>query len=230
MKKIALSLILLIFIGVESFSQVKPFRFGFKLAPNIAWISPNSEGYKSEGAAFGFSWGFVSDISLTENYFIKTGFEMDYMGGKLSYPYLLSVDGDNSEGQLTRKYDLRYITFPLTLKMRTNQFGKIAYYGEIGFSLSFNLSAKGKDSFEANSGNGNYTSEGDISDDITLMKGSLIIGGGVEYFIDSSTSLILGVSYNNGLSNILSGHNTIKTDIKQKGHLNYFQFTAGILF
>ena len=232
MKKTLPILIIFLFFGIQSYSQVKPFRFGFKVAPNISWISPDSKSYSSEGASMGFSWGFLADITLTENYFVKTGFEVDYLGGKLSCPHTLVIPGDtvSSTGTLNRKYNLRYLTIPLTIKMRTNQFGKIAYYGEIGFGTSFNLRANGTDSFDYNSGQSNYSSEEDLNDEVTFMKSSIIVGGGIEYFIDESSSIILGISFHNGLNNILKGANTVDTEIDQKGHLYYFQLTVGVMF
>lgn len=232
--KLKYLLLLLIFtITLNGFSQVKPFRFGVKVAPNIAWISPDSRDYNNEGAVPGFSWGFLADITLTENYFIKTGFSMDYLNGKLSYPHQLIVDevtGTYVQGTLNRKYNLRYLELPVTLKMRTNQFGKTAFFGEIGFGTSFNLKAKSQDEFVPQDGTAPIDSEGNIKDDIKLVKGSLIVGAGIEYFIDTSTSLIASVTYNNGLTNILDGTNAIDTGVKQRATLNYFQLNIGILF
>ncbi len=232
MKKTIPILIVFLFFGMQSFSQVKPFRFGFKVSPNISWISPDSKTYSSDGAQLGFSWGFLADITLTENYFVKTGFEVDYLGGKLNFPHTMLIPGDtlNSVGNMNRKYNLRYLTIPLTIKMRTNQFGKVAYYGEIGFGTSFNLRAKATDSFDYNGGQSNYSSEEDLNDEVTFVKSSIVVGGGMEYFVDNSTSIILAVSFNNGLNNILKGDNSVDPEIKQTGHLYYFQLTVGVMF
>jgi hypothetical protein len=114
--------------------------------------------------------------------------------------------------------------------MRTNQFGKIAYFGEIGFGTSFNLRAKSTDSFDYNGGGSNYSSEEDLNDEVTFMKSSIIVGGGIEFFVDNSTSIILGITFNNGLNNILKGENSVDPEIDQKGHLYYFQLTLGVMF
>ena len=230
--KIWLSLILLTVI-MNGFSQVKPFRFGVRVAPNLAWMSPDSENYDNEGAPLGFSWGFMADITLTENYFIKTGFSIDYLNAKLSYPHKILVDEVASiyqEGHLERKYNLRYIELPLTLKMRTNQFGSSAFYGEIGFGSSFNLKARGKDEFFPDDGSASRKSEGDIKDDINLFKGSMIVGAGMEYFIDESTSIIFALTFNNGLTNILNGNNDLDESVKERANMYYFQFNVGIMF
>jgi hypothetical protein len=72
-----------------------------------------------------------------EHYFLKTGFNFDYLNGKLILPFEDLTD--SISGSLHRKYNLRYLEIPLTFKMRTNQFGKFAIYGHIGFGAGFIL-------------------------------------------------------------------------------------------
>jgi len=222
--------ILVLLIAFQSQSQVKPFRFGFKAAPNLAWISPDTKDYSNEGPVLGFSWGFIADLTLTENYFIKTGFNIDYLNGKLKYPYAILFDGDTvpTTGEMNRKYNLRYIEVPLVLKMRTNQFNKMAFFGEIGFGTSFLLKAKSQDDFRYE--NDNYKTDENISDEIKFIRGGLIIGAGVEYFIDESTSLLFSLNFSNGLTNIFKGENTVDPSLKEKGNLNYFTFNVGVMF
>lgn len=227
-RKIGLTILILIIV-LQSFAQVKPFRFGVYVAPNIAWLSPDSEGYKADGSVMGFSWGFLADIALTENYFVKTGFSVDYMNSKLQFPYQSSELADNEIGTMHRKYNLRYLSIPVTIKMRTNQFNKIAYYGNIGFGTSFNLKAKGQDEFIYDAGTVTLE-DTDIKDETTFVKGTLIVGAGAEYFLDDDTSLMVELSFNNGLSNILKGTNTVDPNIKQKAHLYYFQLSVGVMF
>jgi len=222
-------LLFILFLGVNCYSQVKPFRFGVTVAPNLAWLSPDTKDYKNDGNHLGFSWGFIADITLTENYFVKTGINMDYLNVKLVYPdsMIVATSGttDTIFGNTHRKYKLQYIEVPLTLKLRTNQFGKVAYYGEIGLGTAFNLKAKAKDQFEPTGDE----SESDIKDDIAFMKESLIFGAGLEYFIDNSTSLIFQITFHNGLSNILKGENNVSHET-QRAHLHYFQLNVGVMF
>lgn len=225
--------LLLLALAFQASAQVKPFRFGVRVAPNLAWLSPDSEGYENEGVVPGFSWGFMADITLTENYFIKTGFSIDYLNGKLSYPYEMATDEYMPaliQGRLERKYNLRYLELPVTLKMRTNQFGTTAFFGEIGFGSSMNLKARGKDEFIPDDGSSPVESEGDIKDEIKFFKGSLIVGAGLEYFIDESTSIVTSVTFNNGLTNILDGNNIVDESIKERASLYYFQLNIGIIF
>jgi hypothetical protein len=113
--------------------------------------------------------------------------------------------------------------------MRTNKFGDIAYFGEIGFGTSFNIRSKSQDEFTSDAGE-KTSSEKDIKDEIAFFKESLIIGAGMEYFLDESTSLVFELSFHNGLSDILTGENTKDPSINQDGILYYFQFNIGIIF
>lgn len=230
--KIFILIVFLLFV-FQGITQVKPFRFGVKLAPNMSWISPDTEGYEYDGMQMGFSWGFLADITLTENYFIKTGFNMDYLNAKLQYEEQRSIseaDPTLTMGALNRKYQLQYLELPVTLKMRTNRFGEFAFYGEIGFGAAFNLKAKAEDTFTYNENNNTQETEADIKDEITLVKGSLIVGAGLEYFIDESTTIVTSLIFSNGLSNILKGDTTVEPIVKQSGRLYSMQLCIGIMF
>ncbi len=227
-KKIVLFIFSLLLL-TQAYSQIKPFRFGLKAAPNLAWITPDSKGYKADGSALGFSWGFLADFTLTDNYFIKTGFSMDFLNSKLSFPYSENINNETQTGEMHRKYNLRYLQIPLSIKMRTNQFNKIAYYGEIGFGTSFNIRARSQDEFIVN-GQSSLNADEDISNEVAFLRESLIIGLGVEYFIDQSTSLMAGISFDNGLTNMLKGYNTFDPNVKQKGKMYYFSLNVGVMF
>jgi hypothetical protein len=231
--------VLLVFIGFllmmqPLFSQVKPFRFGLKVAPNVGWISPDSDEYEMDGSVPGFSWGFISDFTITENYFFGTGFNVSYINGKLNYPHQQTVGDDTimMVGTMYRKYNLRYIDVPLTLKMKTNKFDKLQFFGQIGFSVAVIVKAKSQDVFSYKVGSSYFdeTAKRNISDEITQFKGALVLGGGIEYYIDNSTSVIAGITYFNGLSNILKGDNTVDPVISQKAVPHYVEITLGVIF
>jgi len=235
-KKMAVLLLFLILSVEITQAQVKPFRFGLKLAPGISWISTESEGYERESSPAAFSWGFISDITITENYYLGTGFNINYLNGKISYPHkgIVINSGDTSSvsGSLVSDMKLRYLEIPLTLKMKTNKFDQIQVYGQIGFSAAINLKANAEQTFtylQSGTSKSN-TRERDIADDITFVKGSLILGGGIEYYVDNSTSIVVGVTFSNGISNILKGNNTADPDIRQKATPHYIELTLGVIF
>jgi hypothetical protein len=237
MKKVILLAGICLLISHTAFSQVKPFRFGLKLAPNIGWVAPDSEDYEKDGVSPGFSWGFISDFTITENYFVGTGFNISYLHGKIQYPYKTDIikdpDTTSYTGTMNRMLKLQYIELPETLKMKTNKFDKLQVYGQIGFSLGFNVKAKSEDNFSYKSSTGSSmveTDEREISDELTLLKGALVLGGGIEYYIDNSTSIVVGVTFSNGLSNVLKGTNTADPSIEQKATASYIELTLGVIF
>lgn len=231
MKKLTLGLIVvLVFCFTNAQSQQKPFVFGFKAGPNMGWMKPDTKGYESDGVKPGFSWGFIADFFLMENYGINTGFDVVFLNGGLKMPYLMEVDSATSyEGTLTRKYKLKYIQVPVTLKMRTNELGKFRIYGQIGFGANFLIGAKADDSFSA-SGYSTSSEDEDIYDDMTFMRAALILGAGAEFNLGGSTSLMAGITFNNGFLDVLNGKNTVDPTLNNKALANFLSLDIGIVF
>lgn len=233
MKKKTILILILVLTGLfTAYAQVKPFRFGAKVIPNISWIRPQTEGYESDGAAMGIGWGFISDVTITDNYFFSTGFDMEWNHAELHYPH--KTEGIDQEGTLYRQYKLKSIDIPLSIKMRTNQFDRFAFFGQLGIGVGFRIGSKADDQFEYVNENQQTiltpVEENEINDEISLVKASVLIGGGAEYFIDESTSIMASISYKNGLTNILDGTNDINTSLKEKAFLNQLQINIGIIF
>lgn len=236
MKKVAVvGLLMILLLGSECFAQLKPFQFGFSLAPNVGWMNAESQDYVSGPARIGYSWGFISEFALTENYLVVTGFNITNVGGTLEFPDKQKLPGDTSYtvGTLKRKLNLGYLDIPLGLKMKTKMFGAVDYYGFIGFVTSFNIRGKADDEFSY-SENGvakiRENTKVSISDDVNFFKESLMLGGGIEYYFDESTLVMAGIRYNNGLTNILKGYNNYDPSVKQKAFLSYFELNLGIIF
>lgn len=206
-------------------SQEKPFVFGIRVAPNIGWMKPDSQGYKNQGSDVGFSWGFLAEFHLMENYAINTGFNISYLNATLEYEE--TVNG--VDGLLNRGYRLKYVEIPMTLKMRTNEFNGITYFGMIGFGAGFKLSAKAKDKFVPEGG-AQEDLENDISDDIKSVRASLILGVGLEYPMGGDTKILGGLNFNNGINDILSNQNTFDPSINHKAINNYFELYFAVLF
>jgi len=221
----------IVIISQVARAQEKPFKFGFKLAPAISWLSPDSKNYDPGGSSFAFAWGFVADITLMEHYYLATGFNVSYFKGNLVYPHLMKdEEGIPHTGTMNETYNLRYIEVPLAIKMKTNTFGNnFIFFGLIGFNTGINIRAKSDLSFSSSTYK--FSDEKvDTKDNTTLFKTSLLVGAGTEYVIDESVSLIFGINFNNGLTNVLKGNNTVDTDIETKAIPYYFEFNLGVIF
>jgi hypothetical protein len=232
MKKI-LPVIFIVMVAVNSQAQYKPVLFGLRAGMNLGWVKPDVEEYASEGVRPGFTWGFISEFFMMENYAILTGFNMNFTGGKMEYPWQEDVitgsDTMMMQGQLHRQYNLKYIEIPLCLKMQTELSEKIRIFGKIGLGTAFNLNAKATDKFSYEGGEVNK-SKINIDDEIALMRESLIVGGGMEWTIKGSTAVIIELTYDNAFNNLLTGDNPAAPTSDPKAVLNFVELGAGIVF
>ncbi|OPL13491.1 MAG: hypothetical protein AVO34_06380 [Firmicutes bacterium ML8_F2] len=230
MKKHLIIFLLFSFLAAATtVAQQKPFVFGFQAGPNIGWMKPDAAGYSSDGVKIGFSWGFIADFYLMENYGITSGFDVIFLNGGIRMPHHKVNAPDTISGILNRKYRLKYIQIPLTLRMRTKELGPFRIYGKIGLGSSFLIGAKADDEFIPPTGEP-LKEEVDIYDDITFMRESLILGAGVEFLLGGSTSIIAGLVFNNGFMDILKGQNNTDPTINNKAFANFLAFNVGIVF
>jgi hypothetical protein len=230
MKKI-ITLLFVIMLASQLHAQYKPVLFGLRVGSNLGWVKPDTEGYESDGLRMGFSWGFIGEFFLMENYSILTGFNMNFNGSKIVYPYQAYLSGDSvlTDGKLYRTYNLKYIQIPLCLKMRMDASDKVGLFLKIGVGTSFNLSAKGTDEFAYTGGTESYSKK-DIADEVTLMRESLLVGGGVEYKLKGSTKIIIDLTYDNAFNNLLTGEDPGLTVSDPKAFHNFVELGAGIVF
>jgi len=231
MKKALLVLIMICLVGVLQ-AQQKAFQFGFKVGPNLGWIKPDAVGYERQGVDPGFAWGFVAEVFLMENYALNTGFDVVYLTGSLSYPHLLFAPvsaGGSIEGVLNREIRTKYIQIPIILKMKTNEFGRIRYYGQVGFGLAFLADAKSNDKFYSQ---GLLIEERnpEIEKQLRITRESLILGAGMEFSLGGSTFLTAGLKFDNNFIDILKDQNTIDPAVEHKGISNFIELQIGLLF
>ena len=279
MKGISILLVAVLF-AVQGFSQdFKKFKFGFKVDPNISWMSPEAADLVSEGVLLRGSFGVNADIMFSERYALGTGFSIMGGGGQLSFFDNEDRIGDAGESNFivkrNRKYKLKYVEIPLTLKLRTDEIGYITYWGQFGLGLGFATKATADDNIkffselveDADEMGNSWIDSGsaistlakedeeemgvDISGEMLPIRASLIIGAGIDYSLSGNTSLMFGIAYNNGLTNVFkskikaieinddgnpsygtgSGEGgRLYNEFKMKSITNSFVVTAGILF
>ncbi len=247
----------------------KSFRFGLKVAPSLNWYTPeDSKKFESAGLNFKFAWGLMTEFKLADVASIATGLQLDADGGKLTFKdsayYLVSneeavkFDKDNIATYLSdttgkykpyilkeRNYNVKYVTLPAIIKMKTKEIGHMTYFGQFGVNLSFKTKGIVNDEVD----DGKTPTEDivtlkdmDISDDFQLFRTQLSVGAGVEYNLAGSTSLVAGINYNRGFSNALRKESRYLFDIdksvnpftysnvNQKATSHNVALTVGILF
>ena len=208
-------------------------RFGVKFSPNMGFVKPDSKSLKANGAGFGYSFGLMTEfpIGTAGSYRFATGLFLNNIVGKWKqeFSYVDAINGPTKMRDLETKVKLQYIELPLTLKLMTNEIGYMRYYAQIGAGNAFAIRAKADNVVPKLDQSGFYVTEfteqtdEDILSDMAIYKASLIVGAGMEYNFSGNTSLLVGVTYNNGFTNILSTEG-----LKAKAH--YVELTAGVFF
>lgn len=236
MKKLTILIIVTTLIAITNniYAQKKNksnIQLGAKISPNISWLNANAQDFSGDGTSAKFSWGFIADFQFAEKYFISTGFNVTSTGGKIVHPFINKIDTISTPGTLHRSISVRYVEFPLSVKMKTRQFGYLTYFGQIGLGLGMRLSAKADDDFYPNASN-IAVSKNDIKieDEINFLRLSMILAAGVEYNLGGSTSLFGALTFNNGFTNILNYKNNISPFVDADASSNSFEITIGILF
>lgn len=218
MKQYLLVAVAALFAISASAQDFQKYKIAFKINPNIGWMTPQNNSMEATGSSLRFGFGIATDILFTENYAIGTGLNIDNMGGAITYltqqtEFLGQPEESIFIVEKERDFNLKYVEVPVTLKMRTNEIGYITYWGQFGLGLGVNWRANADDTDnylrEFDDSNWNATDKADysdanieISDDINLFRASLIIGAGIEYNLSGSTSVVAGLTYNNGITNI----------------------------
>lgn len=221
MKKIIFFSILMISTLAVVAQDESNVHFGLKAAPSFAWLRTDSKNFSTNGSKFGFSYGLMTEFNFTKRYAFATGIDVAYRGGKLK-----SIVTDSMTTTIEQAMTLQYVELPLTLKLKTNEIGYLTYYLQIGVSPGVNIRSKAdvKTSTQYNGTTTSASEDGiDIKKDINSFNLSMIIGGGVEYTLSGSTTLLLGVQFNNGFMDIADGDDL-------KANSNYLALTVGILF
>jgi len=206
MRKLLL-LVTIILSTLSTYAQDQKFHFGLKITPSMAWIKPDNKDIEREGYKLGFSYGVQTEFRIQENYAIASGVQVAYRGGKLKLVY----DDSLNIPDAVVNYKLQYVEIPMALKMKTNEFNKIRYYGMFGLSPGFIIRAKYD------------TDDIDAKKDINVFNVNMLIGAGLEYTISGSTALTGGIEFNNGFFDVFDGKDA-------KGVSNYLGLNIGVLF
>lgn len=219
-------------LSISMFSQetakdYKKFKFGFKVDPNLSWMSPKTTEMTNEGLLGRASFGLNADVMFSKNYAFGTGVNVMKNGGFMTFLDTEERDNDSTLYMVLRerKYKLNYVEIPLTLKLRSSEIGYITYWGQFGLGLGVMTSSRAEDKLnfilqqDAITGLWGETSKNqieetlpDISKDVIPVRASMVVAVGIEYALSGNTAAIFGVTYNNGFTNVLRGKGVERDD------------------
>jgi len=211
-------IILLTLIGI-SFLNVaaqKKFRMGLTTSPMLTWAKPKDNSVDKGKIRGGFQYGLIIDYMFQEdgNYGITTGILFSMEGGNLEPPL--------ANSNIRLKY--QYAQLPIALKLRTDRFAndKIAVYGNFGGTNGFRISSKA----DIKLGGVEYAEDENINKETNfgtyvvkskLYNFQLLAGAGIEYFLSENTSLIGGLFYQHGFTNIIKDNRDSKAILSNLG-------------
>lgn len=146
----------------------------------------------------------------------------------------------------TRQFKGSYVNISTGFKMHTKEIGAMRYYGQFGLTIGIKTKVKSNDEGQVSTNGITYTASTkedlSVNSELQPLKLGLSIGAGLEFNISGSTSLMAGLSYNHGFSNVItkesdflrttvdgSGGTKVET-IDQKASARNLMLTIGIIF
>jgi hypothetical protein len=217
-----LILLLLILAGsLAGFGQ-KSIRLSFTGSPSANWMVTNNKVADHGKLTFGYDFGLNADFYFTEDqrYSLLSGILITNTGGELSYQNdsEFKFSGETLPASSTIRYRLRYVEIPLSLKLKTSQFRRICYWGQLGLTGMVNIGSKG----DSDNGTLNKTN---LNDEINLFNLDMNLGAGIDFDLSGSNSITAGIIFQNGLIDVTTNNTfsdkTIINSLKMKIGLNF---------
>lgn len=237
------------FIGAQDTPVEKSTQFGFKISPNLTWAKIKTGDIDNDGMGIGFSYGIMMDkaISSANNAYLSVEAIVTSMRNKISLEDSFYQEPTGSTGayysNVKQDYKLQYLQIPISLKMKTGRINGMRYTFQAGLAPGFLLSRNVRvttnpnipgndDWFSPNAGDEdagdfqddpNIAGERTFTNNLSLFRVPLILGAGIEYNLSGSTSLVAGLRWDNGFTDIFRDKNVT-------GINNYLGLNIGVLF
>lgn len=199
--------------------RVPPVRLGFVATPTLNWLTTENREIDSQGLRAGFTFGLMVDLTIakTKNYALATGLLFNVAdGGKMVYKDLQQRGQNQPTEQVMTDVNLnfQYLEVPLALKLKS-EIGYMTYFGQLGLLGGVKLSARqnGEYQYESEPRNTVLIERENVASDTQLFNGGLLVGLGTEYNLSGSTSLVFGINYFHGFTNVLK-RNVLSLDEK----------------
>lgn len=220
MKQITLLTVLTLFC-LSSWSQTS-MQLSFTANPSINWMTTTSQDVSRQKAVLGYDFGIMGDIFFSENehYSLLTGLQVINTGGKMAYrtnqPF--SFAGETLSQNTEIRYRLRYLEVPISIKLKTDEFHRIYYWGIFGLSPMINIGANG----DASDGTFKKAS---IHDEVNMFNLAMNVGVGFDFDLGGNNSASAGLIFQNGLVDV-----TTDNYFTDKTILNSLKIRLGLIF
>ncbi|PPK87146.1 outer membrane protein with beta-barrel domain [Neolewinella xylanilytica] len=252
MKKLILPYLFLL-SSLSAVAQYNPIQFGIQLSPAFSYLTTDNNLIESDGTNLGIKLGLMAEYYFQDNYSIHTGLNVHFgSGGALRYDdspngfeyvdiWREALDetfqnppNPNDLPGATFDYSLQYVEIPLGLTLRTREFGYVRYFVRPSIALGINTSSRGSLEGVAGIDDSENFKIGSAVNALNLSWG---IGGGVEYAISTSSSLIGGIGFQSGFLDVTTDNDTdilragrSAGEDNSRGKLNSIVIMLGIMF
>lgn len=223
MKK-ALFFAITIMITSSIFGQ--NFRLRFHADPTLSWARSSDGDIANAQAGMGVNYGIEADMFIkgNERYCLNTGILVSTQSFSMLYGENVNnfeLMGETVVPPIAFDYTLNNIQIPFDIKLRSDQFNRLAFYGQFGLSTYFNINAS------VNTSNDSFNLNGDkLTTVANVFNAAMLMGGGFEYDLGGNTALVLGFQYQNGLTDITE----IKGLEDEKTTVSSVKFVIGLMF
>lgn len=199
MKKILFVAFLIFFFTDFTYSQDyygstysgKKVSLGITIAPNYQWLRYGEGADVEHKAKLGYSYGLLSDFALSQNYYFSTGFLINNLKAKSNFV------ARGKQHLPLRTYHLQYVEVPFAIKLQSTQRYYRSYYGQFGFAAGMKISGDVEEDGQKRA----------LGKDAEIFRLALQIGGGINWQLDHGLSMMTGLTFNNGFSEILKEGN-----------------------
>ncbi len=218
-----LTLLSLLVIAVTAVYSQQHIRLSFIADPSVNWMRTSSSSVANGKSTLGYDFGLNADcyFSDDERYSLSTGIQITNTGGELAYHSGTSgfkFSGSSMSASPKIKYNLRYVEIPVSIKLKTDEFNRVYYWGLFGMSGMLNIGSKGT----SNDGVLNKTN---IGDEVNLFNLAMNVGVGFDYNLGGSNSISTGLIFQNGLTDV-----TTDNAFTDKTIINSLKLKIGLIF
>jgi hypothetical protein len=200
--------LLLAVTPLQLVSAQQPISFGIYADPVISWFSSDIIQVRNSGARPGFNFGLTYNRYFAPNYAFSSGISLLSAGGRLTRSDTTVMNFSNLKATVLPgepvTYRIQYLTFPLGLKLQSNQIGYVRFFANLGLVPKIVVNRKiDIPSLSISGENG--------SGELRLFNLSYHVTAGLEYSLGGATALVFGLDFDNNFLDITKdpGHRPV---------------------